>query len=70
TDEERRTLRAAGLPVEDRQAALARERVLWQAVTGTEQLSITYRTSDARGTRFALAARSAGWACTRAAAAR
>ena len=50
TDEERRTLRAAGLPVEDRQAALTRERVLWQAVTGTEQLAITYRTSDARGT--------------------
>ncbi|MGH8310532.1 MAG: hypothetical protein ACRETX_12165, partial [Steroidobacteraceae bacterium] len=50
TEEERRTLRAAGLPVEDRQAVLARERVLWQAVTGTEQLAITYRTSDSRGT--------------------
>ncbi|MGH8310865.1 MAG: hypothetical protein ACRETX_13855, partial [Steroidobacteraceae bacterium] len=50
TDEERSALRAAGLPIEDREADLRRERVLWQAVTGTEQLSISYRTSDGRGT--------------------
>lgn len=50
TDDERVALRAHGLPVDDRRAVLARERVLWEAVTAVERLHVSYRTTDARGT--------------------
>ncbi|HSL71063.1 MAG TPA: PD-(D/E)XK nuclease family protein, partial [Longimicrobiales bacterium] len=50
SDEERRSLLAAGLPVDDRDPALARERALWQAVTAGDRVCISYRTTDAQGT--------------------
>lgn len=49
TDEERRRLREAGLPLTDREEALRRERALWRAVTGAERVSITYRTTGVGG---------------------
>lgn len=49
TEEERRRLRAAGLPLTGREEALRRERTLWRAVTGAEQVVITYRTTGVGG---------------------
>jgi hypothetical protein len=50
TEEERRLLAQYGLPVEHREKSLERERVLWHAVTGNDDVAISYRTTDPRGT--------------------
>jgi hypothetical protein len=50
TEEERRLLAQNGLPVEYREKSLERERVLWHAVTGNDDVAISYRTTDPRGT--------------------
>jgi RecB family exonuclease len=50
TEEERRLLAQHGLPVEYREKSLERERVLWHAVTGNDDVAISYRTTDPRGT--------------------
>ncbi len=50
TDEERAALAAAGLPLAHREEALARERSLWRGVAGSEQVTVTYRTTDPNGT--------------------
>lgn len=50
SDEERRRLRAAGVPLTHREEALRRERTLWRAVTGSPAVTVTYRTTDAAGT--------------------
>jgi hypothetical protein len=49
SDSERRRLRELGLPLSDRDQAVRRERSLWRAVTAGEQVTITYRTTDANG---------------------
>lgn len=49
TDGERRALRDAGLPLEDRTLALRRERALWRAVTAGPGVTVTFRTSTAAG---------------------
>ena len=49
TDEERERLAAGGLPVPTRDLALERERRLWAACTGSEQVRVSYRTADANG---------------------
>lgn len=49
TDPERLELAAAGLPVAHRDLTLARERLLWRAVTSTPAVTITYRTADPMG---------------------
>ncbi len=49
TDAERRALRDAGLPLEDRTLALRRERALWRAVTAGPDVTLTYRTATAAG---------------------
>jgi RecB family exonuclease len=51
TEEEQSTLRSQGLPIDDREAVLQRERSLWQAVVGNApRVSISYRTIDPTGT--------------------
>lgn len=50
SDEERARLREAGLPLQDRETALRRERTLWRAVTANPNVILTYRTADAEGT--------------------
>ncbi|MGD8494610.1 MAG: PD-(D/E)XK nuclease family protein [Gemmatimonadales bacterium] len=49
SEEERRQLRRAGLPVEDRSTALRRERALWRAVTAGPGVTVSYRTATAAG---------------------
>jgi len=49
SDQERRRLRRAGLPLEDRSLALRRERSLWRAVTAGPGVTVTYRTATATG---------------------
>lgn len=49
-EEEKADLRAAGLPIETYDSALQRETALWQAVTSGERVTITYRTTDPKGT--------------------
>ena len=50
SDEERITLRQAGIPVGHSQEALRRERDLWRAVTNGGSVTVSYRTTDSRGT--------------------
>jgi ATP-dependent helicase/DNAse subunit B len=49
-EEEKTALLAAGLPVETYDTALQRETALWSAVTAGERVTITYRTTDPKGT--------------------
>lgn len=49
SEEERRRLAALGLPLAGREEALRRERSLWRAVAAGESVTISYRTTDARG---------------------
>jgi RecB family exonuclease len=49
SDDERRRLRSAGLPLEHRALALRRERALWRAVTAGPGVTVTYRTATAAG---------------------
>lgn len=50
SDEELESLRAGGLPVTTRKVALRRERALWRAVVAGDDVTVTYRTTDAAGT--------------------
>lgn len=50
SDEELQALREAGLPVTTRKVALRRERALWRAVTANDEVTVTWRTTDAGGT--------------------
>ena len=50
SNEERVRLREAGLPIDDGDEALRRERDLWRAVTNGATVTVTYRTMDSRGT--------------------
>jgi RecB family exonuclease len=50
TEQERRELKALGLPLTTRDEALERERRLWWAIVGAGDVTITYRTTDAHGT--------------------
>ena len=49
-EEERIDLERAGLPVDCRASVLRRERALWDAITGGDNVAITYRTTDPAGT--------------------
>jgi RecB family exonuclease len=49
SDDERRALAAAGLPVEDRRRAQRRERALWRAVTANPDTVVTWRSATASG---------------------
>lgn len=49
SDEERGRLAEAGLPLTSHEAALRRERALWRSVTVGDDVTVTYRTTDARG---------------------
>lgn len=48
TEEERRRLRDR-LPLSHRELDLRRERTLWDAVTGADRVTVTYRTTDSSG---------------------
>lgn len=50
SDEERIQLREAGIPLSHSEEALRRERDLWRAVTNGGSITVTYRTTDSRGT--------------------
>lgn len=50
SDEERIQLREAGIPVSHSEEALRRERDLWRSVTNGGSITVTYRTTDSRGT--------------------
>jgi hypothetical protein len=50
SEEERSVLIAAGLPLENRSLALAREHALWHAVTTSGAVTASWRTTDPRGT--------------------
>ena len=49
SDDELAALAAAGLPVEDRQAALRRERALWRAVTANPATTVSWRRATPGG---------------------
>lgn len=49
SDAERARLARLGIPLSSREDALRRERELWRAVTAGEDVTITYRTTDAAG---------------------
>lgn len=49
SEAERARLRELGLPLSGREERLRRERSLWRAVTGSDRVTISYRTTDARG---------------------
>ena len=49
-EEELSLLRDAGLPVTDRELAMRRERTLWRAVAQGEDVTVSYRTTNAEGT--------------------
>lgn len=46
---DRARLRRAGLPIEDRDAVLRRERALWRSVSAADRTVITYRSATAAG---------------------
>lgn len=50
SDEELQSLREGGLPVTTREVALRRERALWRAVVANDEVTVSYRTTDAAGT--------------------
>lgn len=50
TDAERVRLRAAGLPLDDHERELRRERTLWRAVAAGPHVEAAYRTTDTGGT--------------------
>jgi ATP-dependent helicase/DNAse subunit B len=49
-EEEKATLQAAGMPIDTFDSAFQREGALWAAVTCGDHVTITYRTTDPKGT--------------------